>query len=75
MHLATAGDQVDQHSDQRDEKHEHEPQRLGPAGQILTPEDVDEDRDQDPEPDHPQKDLEDRPENTKQRIGVGTRSE
>src|SRR5512146_90192 len=32
VHLAAAGDQVDQDTDQRDEQHEQEPQRLRPAG-------------------------------------------
>jgi hypothetical protein len=30
VHRAAAGDQVDQHADQRDEQHEQEPQGLGP---------------------------------------------
>src|SRR5580693_2196371 len=68
MHRATTDDQVDQHADQRDEQHEHEPQGLGPAGQITAAEDVDEHRDQDPEPDNPQEDLENGPENVQKRI-------
>src|SRR5580692_9240437 len=72
LHLATPGDQVDQDTDQRDEQHEHEPQRLRPARQVVAAEDVDEDVDQDPDPDNPQEDLEDRPECSEQRIGVGT---
>src|SRR5690348_10748557 len=72
LHLAAAGDQVDQDADQRDEQHEQEPQRLGPAGQVMAAEDVDEDVDQDPDPEHPEEDLEDRPECPEQRVGVGT---
>src|SRR5215467_5156516 len=75
MHTAAAGDQVHQDTDQRDEQHEQEPQRLAPAGQVLAAEDVDEHGDQDPEPDHEQEDLQDRPEHPEQRVGVGTRSE
>jgi hypothetical protein len=35
----------------------------------MTAEDVDEHHDQDPDPDHPQKENEHRPENVQQRIG------
>src|SRR5215470_6530923 len=41
----------------------------------MAAEDVDEHDDQDPEPDHQQKDLQDRPEHPEQRVGVRTRSE
>src|SRR5262249_7971733 len=41
----------------------------------MAAEDVDEHGDQDPEPDHQQEDLQDRPEHPEQRVGVGTRSE
>src|SRR5215813_8064107 len=75
MHAPAAGDQVDQDTDQRDEQHEQEPQRFGPAGQVMAAEDVDEHGDQDPEPDHQQEDLQDRPEHPEQRVGVRTRSE
>src|SRR5262245_59490653 len=54
LHRAAAGDQVDEHADERDEQHEQEPQRLRPAGQVMAAEDVDEDPDQDPDPDDPQ---------------------
>ncbi len=68
MHLAAADDQVRQHPDQREEQDEHEPQGLGPAGQVMAAEDVDDDGDQDPEPDHPQEDHEDRPEHVQYRV-------
>ena len=68
VHRAAADDQVDQHADQRDEQHEQEPQSLAPAGQVRAAEDVDENGDQDPEPDHPQEDFDDGPENVQQRI-------
>src|SRR5260370_1346000 len=58
VNRAAADDQVDHHADQRDQQHEQEPQGLFPAGHIRAAEDVDEHRDQDPEPDHPQEDLE-----------------
>src|SRR5215510_7740820 len=32
LHAPAAGDQVHEDTDQRDEQHEQEPQRLGPAG-------------------------------------------
>jgi hypothetical protein len=69
VHRAAAGDQVDQHADERDEQHEQEPSGLGPAGQVMTAEDVDKHHDQDPDPDHPQKENEHRPEKVQQRIG------
>src|SRR5580704_2061514 len=72
VHLAAPDDQVDQDPDERNDQHEQEPQRFAPAGQVRAAEDVDEDGDQDPEPDNPKEDLEDRPEGTEQRIGVGT---
>src|SRR3954454_23310514 len=50
VHLAAAGDQVDQDTDQRDEQHEQEPQRLRPTGQVMAAEDIDEDIDQNPDP-------------------------
>src|SRR5215468_7861730 len=72
VHLAAARDQVDQDADQRDEQHENEPQCLRPAGQVPAAEDVDEDIDQNPDPEHPEEDLEDRPERPEQRVRVGT---
>src|SRR5215471_19937241 len=74
MHLAAAGDQVHQNPDQREEQDEDEPQRLGPTGQVMAAEKVDEYGDQDPEPDHPQEDHQDRPERTQYWVRV-TRSE
>src|SRR5271156_398813 len=41
----------------------------------MAAEQIDEDGDQDPEPDHPQEDHQDRPERTQDRIRVGARSE
>jgi hypothetical protein len=61
LHRAAAGDQVDQHADERDEQHEQEPQGLGSAGQVMTAEDVDEHHDQDPDPENLQKEDEHRP--------------
>ena len=72
LHLAAPGDEVDQDADQRDEQHENEPQCLRPAGQVMAAEDVDEDIDQNPDPEHPEEDLEDRPERPEQRVRVGT---
>jgi hypothetical protein len=69
LHRAAAGDQVDQHANERDEQHEQEPQGLGPARQVMASEDVKKHHDQDPDPDHPQKELKHRPENVQQRIG------
>src|ERR1700736_7023871 len=40
MHLAAAGDQVDQNAEERDDHHEQDPQGLGPARQIMTGEEV-----------------------------------
>src|SRR5215469_6043222 len=62
VHLAAADDQVHQDPDHRDEQNEYEPQGFGPAGQVMAAEQVDQDGDQDPEPDHPQEDDENRPE-------------
>src|SRR6202041_1360427 len=61
--------------EQGEDQHEDEPQGLGPAGQVTATENVDEYRDQDPEPDHPQEDHEDRPERAEQGVGMGTRGE
>jgi hypothetical protein len=72
LHAAAADDQVNQDTDQRDDEHEQEPEGLGPAAQVTAAEDVDEYVDQDPDPDHPQDDLDDRPEDIKRRIVVGT---
>src|SRR5271157_3846617 len=72
LHAAAADDQVNEDTDQRDEEHEQEPEGLGPAAQVMAAEDVDEYVDQDPDPDHPQDDLDDRPEYIKRRIVVGT---
>src|SRR5690348_15345053 len=72
LHAAAAGDQVDQDADQRNEQHEDEPQCLGPAGQVMAAEDIDEDIDQNPDPEHPEEDLENRPERPEQWVRVGT---
>ena len=68
VHGPAADDQVHNHADQREDQYEQEPQRLGAAGQVMTAEDVDEYRNQGPDPDSPNENLENRPENVQQRI-------
>ena len=63
-----------QDADQREDQDDYEPQGLDPAVQVMAAEQVDVDGDQDPEPDHPQEDHQDRPERAQDRIGVRTRS-
>ena len=58
VHAAAADDEVDQHADPGEENHEQRPAGLAPARQVVAAEDVDQDRDDQPDPGHPQEDEE-----------------
>jgi hypothetical protein len=45
------GDQIDEHAEERDRDHEHDPRRLLPPPDVVTTKDVGEDRDRNPNPD------------------------
>jgi hypothetical protein len=61
-------DQVDQHAEERQHDHEHHPRRLAPAADVVAAEQVSEHRDDDPEPDHPAEEDDDRPEDVQERV-------
>ena len=52
-------DEVDEHTQPGHHDDEDHPERFGPAVDVVAPEDVEEDRDHEPEQDHPRKDVED----------------
>jgi multidrug efflux pump subunit AcrB len=57
-HPAAADDQVGEHADDRKDQDEHDPQRLGHAGDLVVAEQVRGDRHQEPEPADEEEDLE-----------------
>src|SRR5262249_41751805 len=67
-HALSLRAQVDQDTDERQEDAEHDPAGLGPAGDVVASEEVGEDRDQKPEPDHPAEEDEDRPKDVQERV-------
>src|SRR5262249_59966196 len=52
-HRAPLTDQVDERTEERQKDQKDRPERLGPAPDVVAAEDVREDRDQEPDPDHP----------------------
>ncbi len=52
-HSVVLGDQVDEDAEVGDDDHEHDPDRLAPATDVVAAEDVVEDHDHDPDPRHP----------------------
>src|SRR5262245_61555816 len=67
-HVPALGDQVHQDSEERQEDHEDAPGGLGPAADVVPPEDVREDPEQDQEPREPEEEDEHGPEDVHERI-------
>jgi hypothetical protein len=62
LHLVAPGDEVHEHPEVGHHDHEDRPQRLAPAGQVGTAEDVAEDDDEQPDPDEEEEEPDHRPE-------------
>src|SRR6266550_9393978 len=73
LFAAAARDHVDEDAEQREEDHEQRPPRLAPSRHVGTAEDVREDHDQQPHPDHPGEEDEHRPHDVEERIRRGER--
>jgi len=67
-HVLALGDQVYEHAKERQEDHEHAPGRLPPATDVVPPEDVGEDPEQDQEPRDPEEEDEYGPEDVHERV-------
>ena len=70
MHAASAGDEVDEDTEEGQDDDEYHPQRLRATPQVVTAKDVSEDRNQQPDPDEEQEELQHRPKDVQQRVGV-----
>src|SRR6476646_3126369 len=70
-HAVVVGDQVDEHAEERHADHKDQPERLRPAADVMAPEDVREDPEQQHEPGHPKKEDENRPEDVEERVVGG----
>ena len=69
-HLVAAGDEVDEHAEERHDDHEDRPQRLAHAAQVAAAEDVGDHPEQQHDPGDPQEPDHHRPEHAEQRIVV-----
>src|SRR5262245_16771191 len=67
-HSLAVDDQVDQHAEERQDDQEDHPERLQPPRDVMTTKHVDQNRDQDPDPDHPGEEDDHRPEDVQERI-------
>src|SRR5205823_5572453 len=61
-HSLAARDQVDEHADERDEEEDEDPPRLAQSRHLVVAEEIADDRDQDPEIDDEEENLDDRKE-------------
>src|SRR5439155_24659604 len=61
-HAVVLREEVDEYSEEGQDDHEDDPERLRSAADVVSPENVGEDGDQKPEPDHPGEEDEHRPE-------------
>ena len=73
-HAATTRDEVHEHAEERQHDDEEGPGRLPPAGDVVTAEEVAQDGDQDPEPDHPSEKDEHGPDDVEKRV-VGSKDQ
>ena len=69
-HRVAAGDEVDEHAEERHDDHEDRPQRLGPAAHVVAAEDVDDHPEQQDDPGDPQEQPQHRPEHAEYRVVV-----
>ena len=69
VHRPAAGDQVHQRAQPRDDDDEQGPERLAPSGQLVVPENVGQDRDEQPDPGEQEHEPEDRQDDVPERHG------
>src|SRR3954449_1250592 len=67
-HPIVLDDQIDQHPQPRQDHHEDHPRRLRPATDVAAAENVHQHGDHDPDPDHPEKEDDHRPQHVHERI-------
>jgi len=73
-HALTARDQVDQHPEEGHQEEDDDPAGLGPSRQLVVAEQIADDRDQDPEVEDEQKDLDDGEQRVSENSAIGIRS-
>ena len=67
-HPGVVRDQVDEHAEERQDDDEDDPERLREAARVVPAEDVPEDRDQEPEPDHEREERDHPPQHIQERV-------
>ena len=67
-HPVMLDDQIHQHPQPRQDHNEDHPERLGEASDVVTTKNIDQHGDHDPDPDHPEKEDDHRPQHVHKRI-------